>query len=277
MGDTFFVYESTAGAPDADRRLEIFHVRRARFLANVAPPPLGQRLAFASHWEWHAVLPQEQDNVPFAMVTINSLLDNSHVNRSNTIDIELDAENQVTMTDQDAAAIFQWAEQLCSATSVERTPWRNQAERMPTDRYFASDAQLWKATFARVEVVCNPNDAAVRLLVVPRCRRAVVCGYVPCSHHMWLHPATTEETQRGIAKRWGSEALVRRLVAAFQSPAAASANDASFGAVRRLLSLYLYVAAITSGDAYPNFTVNDDFRTHEGNPYRAVFVKDLMR
>lgn len=270
MGDEFFVYDSIANAPHVDKMRDEFQVKRARFDPNVAPPPLGQHMVRGNGWDWGA-----GGGVPFATVVFQAIVNNNN-DRTNTVEILLTALGQ--MTDQDAAAIFKWAEQLCGATSVERTPWCNQAMRTPQGRWFTADAQLWKATFAQVMVLCNPLSAADRELVVPQCRRAVVCGYVPCSSHMWRHPNTTTEEQREIAKRWGNEALVRRLVAAFQSPDAGNADDrTSFQAVRRLLALYLYVAAITQGVAYPDFRTQADFREDPAGSYDAFFVKDLLR
>ena len=269
MGDEFFVYDSTANAPDAGKMREEFQVKRARFDPNVAPPPLGQDMVRGNGWDWGA-----GGDAPIATVSLDAIANDGN-DRTNTVEILLSALGQ--MTDQDAAAIFKWAEQLCGATSVERTPWRNQAIRTPQNRWFTADAQLWKATFAQVMVRCNPLAADIAL-VVPRCRCAVVCGYVPCSSHMWRHVGTTTEEQREIAKRWGNEALVRRLVAAFQSPAAGEADDhTSFQAVRRLLALYLYVAAVTQGAAYPDFRTNNDFREDPVGSYDAFFVKDLLR
>jgi len=233
------------------------------------------------------------NGVPVAGAVAASLILTRQANQARSTDIELQdqagANIMNPITDAEATRILAWAEQLCSATAKERTPWLNDADRRPHDpannnnqatKVWSADADLWGCPFARILVTCNSQIQADRMVVVRKCRRAVVSGYTPCSNHMWEHADTTDEDRVEIAKRWVKEALVRRLVTSFRTPAAAEdANDvASFGAVRRLLALYLFVSAITQGTSFPNFATaqNNDFRQDPANPaYTAVFVKLL--
>ena len=293
MGDSFFVFELII--PHTPDRLEL-NVRRAHYAANVAAPPLGQMRTQGLEWNYTDVQLNaiNANGVPVAGAVAASLLLTRQANQARSTNIELQdqagANIMNPITDAEATRILAWAEQLCSATAKERTPWLNDADRRPhipannnnnqATKVWSADADLWGCPFARILVTCNPITAADRPDVVRKCRRAVVSGYTPCSNHMWDHADTTDEDRVEIAKRWVKEALVRRLVASFRTPNAANdaGDNVSFGAVRRLLALYLFVSAITQGTSFPNFATahNHDFREDQARPhYMAVFVKLL--
>jgi hypothetical protein len=92
---------------------------------------------------------------------------------------------------------------------------------------------------------------------------------------MWDHKHTISEDRKEILRRWRIEALPRRLVAAFKSQEAGNIDDdRSFGKVKRLLALYLCVAAI--GTPFPDIASGHDFRNDKEGQYEAVFVKSLF-
>ena len=281
MGDHFIVFRV-----DVLKENEItLDAYRAQYKADVTAPPLGQQRSRGKDWDYTDI--HDDEAYVFALFTMERNDASLHC-----VDITLfgmDDPSVPAMKDAEATTILAWAEKLCSATAKELTPWLNDADRRPHDKakniitkLWSEDADLWKCSFARILINCNPQQQkqVLKKNVVRDCRRAVVSGYTPCSEHMWDHKDTTNGDRVEIVNRWGKEALVRRLVYAFNTEEAANDNndDDSFGAVRRLLALYLYVSAITQGRNYPNFKTagTHDFREDQTNPeYTAVFVKSL--
>ena len=298
MGDHFFVYEqpavlavqaaAAAGGLGPMPHELTFLVKRARFVLNAVAPQIGHKSDDADF---------TVDPNPFAHVKLINIkwrdaqiAANIVGNRiSHTADIRLTnveanaaGQQQPAMTDNEAIDIIKWAEQLCSAQSLERTPWLSLADRrniVHNTKVWNNPDSLWKCPFARIQVQCMPTNAGPanaynHLNVVPQCRRAILADYTPCSTHMWDHLETTQEDRLEIALRWQKEALTRRLAASFRTPEAANNDDrTSFDKVRRLLVLYLFVSAITTGTAQ-----NNDFRGEAGDgDCTAVFVKSLHR
>ena len=284
MGERFIRFEEhDLDSFDADIVLQAF---RAQYTSDVTAPQLGQQ----STWKFIDTHINGM-GIPIAQIHLYKTKDKDDDVHSVNIWLYDNPEVPNPMTDAEATKILAWAEKLCSATAKELTPWLNDADRRPHDeakgiitKIWSKDADLWKCPFARIMVYCNPAEAKDQLLVVRNCRRAVVSGYTPCSEHMWDHKDPTHGDRVEIVNRWGKEALVRRLVKAFRTRQAANDDDddESFGAVRKLLALYLYVSAITQGRKYPDFKNADthNFREEEddeGNydTYTAVFVKSL--
>jgi hypothetical protein len=303
MGDEFLVYTKIEDEALDQTQLE-FIVQRAKLGASVEFPQLGKKLK-SSKWN---IVGKNQGKIAQLKLTKNV-----HADDTATAEIDLQTipitgaragaragAGAIFMTDAESVQIFAWAEQLCCAQSLERTPWLNPAVRTPhkqdnLTRVWSSAADLWNCSFARVLVRCNfsmqekeekeeeeeeekEEEEQVhlkRLQIVPQCRRAVLAGYTPCSMHMWDHKQTNSEDRKEILRRWRIEALPRRLVAAFKSQEAGNIDDdRSFGKVKRLLALYLCVAAI--GTPGPNIKSDRDFRRDTKKQYEAVFVKSLF-
>jgi len=244
-----------AGVP-ANRRVA-FAVRRASFAPGVAAPPVGQSLPRGAG-TWDYVGPG-----PIALLFLWRPAFEGGNGAVDTFSIKAAIRVEQGVVPAELGRIWAWVGQVVGAPNVAEIPYRNVALKAGPKALAAP----WNCRYVVSTTPVSPSITADLEKVLP-------FDFVLCSRHLWHDSGLTGVQRTGIVDRWKKEALVRRLTALFTEGGAAI----QWNSVRKLLALYLYVAAIDVNTPYPDVwrTLGDpvyDYRGGGGAGMQVVAVR----